>query len=273
MRLCMVQILDLPEEFLDPMFGMMKSSFDKVLRPDTEVVLKPAKGGHPPDHLEDLDNPYFDLLNKRPVIEALLEAEKEGFDGAWVNCFGDPGIKEARSVVGIPVFGACESTLHFACQIGRKFAVITANMPGQVALMEDQVRQHGLQDRLITNGVRTDKTPFEEAMTKGMQDPKLIAVSIEEVARGCVADGADVVIIGCCGLGPLCTLAGFNKITVGGGQEVPVLNAVTIVAKTTEMAVDIKKGTGLPIPSRIRGQALPSKGDLARVRTVYGLSA
>jgi allantoin racemase len=138
--------------------------------------------------------------------------------------------------------------------------------------MEDQVRQHDLQGRLITNGVRADKTPFEEAMTKGMQDPKFIAASIEEVARGCVADGADVVIIGCCGLGPLCTLAGFNKITVGG-QEVPVLNAVTIVAKTTEMAADIRRGAGLPIPSRIRGQALPSKGDLARVRTVYGLPA
>jgi hypothetical protein len=54
---------------------------------------------------------------------------------------------------------------------------------------------------------------------------------------------------------------------------VPVLNAVTIVAKTTEMAVDIRRGTGLPIPSRIRGQALPSKGDLARVRAVYGLPA
>jgi allantoin racemase len=86
---------------------MMKPSFDKVLRPDTEVVLKPAKGGHPADHLEDLDNLYFDFLNKRPVIEALLEAEEEGFDGAWVNCFGDPGIKEARPVVGIPILGAC----------------------------------------------------------------------------------------------------------------------------------------------------------------------
>ena len=107
---------------------------------------------------------------------------------------------------------------------------------------------------------------------KGLQNPNLVADIIAEGARECVADGADVVIIGCCGLGPLCTLAGFNKITVGG-QEVPVLNAVTIVAKTTEMAVDIKKGTGLPIPSRIRGQALPSKGDLARVRAVYCLPA
>jgi len=272
MRLCMVQILDLPGDFVEPMFSMLKPSFESVLHPDTEVVLKPASGGHPPDHLHGLDNAYFDFLNKRPVIDALLEAQREGFDAAWVNCFGDPGVREARCVVEMPVFGACESTLHFACQLGRKFAIIAANMPGQVALMEDQVRQYGLQERLIVNGVRTDRTPFDEAWEKGVQDPRLVAASIEEVARECVADGADVIVIGCCGLGPLCTLAGFNKVTVSG-QDVPVLDAVTIVAKTTEMAADIKRGTGLPIPGRVRGQALPSQEDVERVRAIYGLSS
>ena len=270
MKLCMIQISELPEEFRDAALDILKLSFDKVLRPDTEVVLKGLKGGLTGDNYLDFDNPYFSLLNKRAIVEAVIEAEKEGFDAAWVNCFGDPGVAEARHVVSMPVFGAAESTMLFACQLGRKFAIVTANMPNQIAQVEEQVRLHGLEDRLITNGVRLDKEPFPEAFPKYMQDPKVAADSIAKVARECVADGADVVIIGCCGTGPMCSMAGFNKITVSG-QDVPVLDPVMVVAKTTEMAVDIKKGVGLPIPSRVRGRAVPSKEDVARVRSIFRL--
>jgi allantoin racemase len=270
MKLCVVQIVDVPEEFIDASLAMLKPSFGKVLRPDTEVVLKGAKGGLPPGYPLDFDHPYFNFLSQWAIVEAIVQAEKEGFDAAFVNCFGDPGIKEARSVVGMPVFGACESTLYFACQLGRKFAIITANMPGQIAYFEDKVRQYGLESRLITNGVRIDKDPFEEAWARGQQNPKAAAESIAEVARECVADGADVVVVGCCGTGPLCSAAGFNKITVGG-QEVPILDPVMVTAKTAEMAVDIKTGTGLPIPSRARNYILPSKEDWTRVRSAFGL--
>ncbi|MCX5999354.1 MAG: aspartate/glutamate racemase family protein [Chloroflexi bacterium] len=270
MRLCVVQIMDMPAKYCGPVLDSLKPSFGTVLRPDTEVVLKTAKGGLKGDNVADPDNPYFAFLNKRPIIEAFIEAEKEGFDAAWVNCFGDPGVREARSVVGMPIFGPCESTLLFACQLGRKLAIITANMPGQIAQMEDQVREHGLEGRLIDRGVRPDRLPFAETWRRSQKNPKFAAESVAEVARECVADGADVIVVGCCGLGPLCSAAGFNTLTIGE-QRVPVLDPVMIAAKTAEMAVDIKKATGLPIPSRVRNYVLPSKNDWTRVRTVFGL--
>jgi len=46
-----------------------------------------------------------------------------------------------------------------------------------------------------------------------------------------------------------------------------------VAMKTAEMAVDIKKGAGLPIPSRTRNYVLPSKEDWARVRSNFGLPA
>ncbi len=272
MKLCVVQITDTPEEFLGPSLDMLKPCFDKVLRPDTEVVLKGAKGGLKGDNPLDFDNPYFAFMNERALIEAMLEAEKEGCDAVWVNCFGDPGVKQARSVVGIPVFGPAEATMHFACQLGRKFAIIAANMPGQIAQMEAQVRQHGLQDRLIPNGVRLDKHPFAESWQKSLRDPQFGADCVAEVARECVADGADVIVIGCCGTGPVCSRAGLNQIAIGE-RRVPILDPVMVVAKTAEMAVDIQKGTGLPIPARTGNCALPSREDWARVRSVFGLPA
>jgi len=44
-----------------------------------------------------------------------------------------------------------------------------------------------------------------------------------------------------------------------------------VAMKTAEMAVDIKRGSGLPIPSRARNYVLPSKEDWARVRSAFGL--
>jgi hypothetical protein len=41
--------------------------------------------------------------------------------------------------------------------------------------------------------------------------------------------------------------------------------------KTAEMAADIKKGMGLPIPARATNFVLPSKQDWARVRSDFGL--
>jgi len=272
MKLCLVQNGEMEKDFFDGWFAVLQPSFVKVLRPDTEVVMKGLRGGGLRDNPLDYDHPYFKLLNKRPIIEAIMEAEKEGFDAAWVNCFHDSGVQEARSVVSIPVFGPAESTMHFACQLGRKFAVITANMPCEVPAVEEQIKSYGLEDRVIPNGVRMDKHPMVETFQKGPQDPKFVADAIAEVASRCVADGADVVIVGCCAISPWCTIAGLNKITVAG-QDVPILDPITVVAKTAEMAVDIRRATGLPIPSRARGYALPPKEDLIRVRSLFGLSA
>jgi allantoin racemase len=107
---------------------------------------------------------------------------------------------------------------------------------------------------------------------KEMEDPQIAVDGISEVARECVADGADVIVIGCCGTGPICSTAGFNKLAFDG-QEVPILDPMMVAAKMAETMADIKRGTGLPIPSRVRNYALPSEGDWKRVRSLFGLPA
>lgn len=270
MRICLVHITEMPEGFHEIWFSMVQQSFDKVLRSDTEVVLKPIKRGLKGDNVLDFDNPYFALLDRVAIVEAFIEADREGFDAACVHCFGDPGVREARSVVGLPIFGPAESSMHFACQLGRRFAIIGTNMPGQLAQIEEQVREHGLQDRLIPNGIRFDKEPFARIWDKWLGNPQMAADAVAEVARECVADGADVIVLGCAGTSLLCSMAGFNKIIVDG-QVVPILDSVMVGMKMAEMAGDIKKGTGLPLPARTRNYVLPSKEDWARVRANFGL--
>jgi len=270
MRLCMVSNTDVPAKWVENMLGTLRPSFSRVLRPDTEVVLKPSRGALRGDNYYDFDHPYFSFLNDAKIVEGFIEAGREGFDAAWVNCFGDPGVEVARHAVDMPIVGPGEATLHFACQIGRKMAIIIPALPGMLSQTENQLRTHGLESRLINNGIRTEPEPFEVAFPKGQKDPGYTVEAVSQIARGCVADGADVIVIACCGTGPLLSRAGFNRIVVGD-QVVPVLDPVMVAAKMAETMAEVRKGAGLPIPSRTRSHALPSESDWKRVRALFGL--
>jgi Asp/Glu/hydantoin racemase len=149
-----------------------------------------------------------------------------GHRGIW----GKPG-----QAVDIPVVGLGESTMHFACQLGRKFALaMPTGVPGGVALAEEAVRRQGLRDRLSTNGLRWMRHSLEEWSVKGSQNPQIVADDVAQTARECATGGADVVIVFCGRISPFCSMVGLNKVTVAG-QDVPVLDPHMIAAKTAEM--------------------------------------
>src|SRR6195256_6632002 len=87
----------------------------------------------------------------RNFIRTAIQAEKEGYDVVAVTHFQDPGLSEAKSAVGIPVLGLGETTLHFACTLGRKLGLVTIT-PAFIPWHEDQIAKYGLQSRIV--GVR-----------------------------------------------------------------------------------------------------------------------
>jgi len=267
-KICLVNGSQWIEGFHNIWFDIMQRNFAKVLRSDTEVVMKSIESGLKGDNAFDFANNYFNLLNKREIVEEIVKAERDGFDAAVVAVGDDTGVKEARSVVSFPVVGPGESSMLLACQLGRKFGAIVANLPGTniIATIEDQIRLHGLEDRVIADGVRYDVHAFVDTWEKGMQNPEFAAEGVVEGGKQMVSDGADVVVVLCCGIGPFCTAAGLSKFEVDG-RYIPVLDAPLIGVKTAEMAVDLVKGIGLPFTSA----ALPSRDDLERVRPLFGL--
>jgi len=266
MRVCVVNVSEWIQGFHDLWFGMMTDSLKKVLRPDTQVEIRSVKPGLKGDNAMDFDNVYYDLLNKRQVADVVVQAEREGFDAAVVGCFGDTGVKEARAVVEMPVIGAGETAILFACQLGRRLGIIATNMPEQIAAIEDKIVLMGLTSRLAPRGVRFDIHPFAETWEKGLQDAKFVADGVEQRASEMVADGADVIVIGCCGIGPFCSLAGFSKMEVDG-RTIPIIDPMMVSMKTAEMAVELKQGIGLPFTS----MAIPPREDVDRVRANFGL--
>ena len=263
MKLCYISITE--ERITGPYLDILKKTANKVLRPDTEMVVKSVEPGL--TRAFDL-HPYFGFLNKKSIIERAIEAEEEGFDAAVVGCYLDPGVKEARATVDIPVIGIAEASMAYACLLGRRFAVVTLNEPALVPEMEESIKYHGMESRAIPNPIRHIQTSSYDVFTKGIAEPALIATDILERSKECAADGADVVIIGCNGLGPLSTLSNLVRVEEG---SIPILDCISVGLKMAEVINEISSSLGIPYTSRRGINALPDKKNLNRVRKNFGL--
>jgi allantoin racemase len=211
---------------------------------------------------------YTELLNNLAIVENTVQAEREGFDAVVLGCWADP-LWEAREAVDIPVVGIGESAMLLALSLGYKFAVITV-APGVIPTIELDLRLYGLQDRAIPRPVRALDPPSDaELLLESVTDPHSRFIpNFERVARGCIEDGAEVIVVGCGYYGPILTMHGYNEVP---GTGVPVLDCSAAGLKMAELLVDLAQSTGLN-KSRALYFRSPDAQIVARVRRAHGLT-
>jgi allantoin racemase len=161
------------------------------------------------------------------LIRNAVKAEQEGYAAMAITHFQDAGLSEVKSVVDIPVLGLGETTLLHACTLGRKLGLVTIN-PVFIPWHEEQVIRYGLQQRVV--GVRAvDATvkDFIDAFAQKSAFDELYP-KWERECRALLDAGADV-IVPAGGL-PMMLFSG----EIGGA---PVVNGITVIAKTAEMFV------------------------------------
>jgi len=271
MKIAIVNITPVPSEYLSGSEKTVAACCDRVLNADTTLHFRaPQKGPvSSPQYIEDYRNPYFQNLMVREVIDTLIEVDREGFDAIVVNCFDDPGVKEARALLKTPVFGLSEPTFYYACQLGEKIGMLVPDMPGQVAFVRNQFEALGLGSRLIANGVRAECKPFRETLAEALQNPQAMIDRLTQQARELVDDGANVIVIACGGLGQFCGLLGFHGFEYRGAI-VPVVNPLTTAVKTAETMVTVQRALGTTIPSYVHAKRL-SSADIDRIQTAFGI--
>jgi Asp/Glu/hydantoin racemase len=186
-----------------------------------------------------------------------------------VLCFLDPAIQEAQELVDIPVVGVGEASMLLAAQLGRKFAIVTLDEPKMMIEIERNIRLYGLEHRVTRDPIVPIDIPSRDWLARGMTEPGFVAAEIRRKAERCVAQGAEVVLIGCVGLGPIATLGGLSKLE---GVDVPVIDCVQAALKMAELRADCCK-LGWPAISRAGRYAKPRDKDLQRVRSVFGCGA
>jgi allantoin racemase len=189
----------------------------------------------------------------RNFIRNAIQAEKEGYDVVAVTHFQDPGLSEAKSAVGIPVLGLGETTLHFACTLGRKLGLVTIN-PAFVPWHEDQIIKYGLQQRVV--GVRAVDASVLDwidafSNTKSLEK---IQPLWERECRALLDAGADVIVPA--GGIPMMLFGGAPGACIDGA---PIINGMTVIAKSAEMAVKLSRVGGIACSRRSNFARAPEK--------------
>jgi Asp/Glu/hydantoin racemase len=128
------------------------------------------------------------------VVPYLKEAvAASDADAIVVSCFSDPGLALVRMATDKPVVGIAEAAYLAALSLGRKFGIVSLG-PSSIA------RHHRYLVELKLDGRLAGDRSID------MTIPQLMASDVVEiVARAGIRlrdeDGADVVILGCAGLG------------------------------------------------------------------------
>jgi len=178
------------------------------------------------------------------VIRNAVQAEREGFDAVAVSHFQDAGLHEAKSAVDIPVLGLGETTLFYACSLGRKLGLVTIN-PAFIPWHEDQVVRYGLSQRVV--GVRAVDAKVSDFMD-GFASKKgydALYPKFEREARALLDGGADV-IVPAGGL-PMLLFGGEHGANIDGA---PVVNGLLVLAKMAEATIRMREVGGLGVSRR-----------------------
>jgi len=161
-----------------------------------------------------------------------------------ITHFQDAALAEVKSVVDIPVIGLGETTLMHALTLGRKLGLVTIN-PVFIPWHEDQVTRYGLQSRVV--GVRAVEATVKDFIDSfaSEQAKRELAPKWERECRILLDAGADV-IVPAGGL-PMMLFGAERGANIDGA---PIVNGVTLVAKTAELAVRLREQSGMFAVSR-----------------------
>ena len=207
---------------------------------------------------------YLEFLDTAEVIENGIRAQAEGYDAFLIGNFFQPGLHELRELLTIPVLGLSESSVSMACLMGPSFSLIQVNPKFNRRIVEGITLQ-GLAGRMVSVEMMTVERPgvFDLALEDtAVRDG--IVTQFTEVARRALDKGAEVLIPAGGSLMAALLQGGVTEI-----DGAPVLNGITALVKTSEMAVQMKALTGSFTSKRLT-YAPPRGKILADARASYG---
>lgn len=218
--------------------------------PGTAVEIREVASGP-----ASIESAYEEHLTVPATAEAMLEAERDGFDAGLLGCFGDPGADALRELLeSMPIVAPGEAALHVAAMLGERFGIVTV-ASSVVRPLRQLVVRSGLGERLA--GLAVVETPVLELG----RDPARTFERMSAAGRDLVEHhGADTLVLGCMSMA-------FLDVTAQLEAElgVPVVNPARSALKVAEALV----GSGLRHSKR--AYPLPPKLASGRVAGPAGL--
>jgi allantoin racemase len=202
--------------------GRRREILSRLVAPGTMVSVEPLENGPPAvESLPDI------ALVAAELIRYVPRWRESDYDAIVIGCFSDPGLPALQNLMDIPIVGPGTSSVHLAAQFGERFGVLSS-----------EPTPKGLQARLRALGVG------ELFVSERMVGCSVLDLSrrrdevlggIVDAAKACVRDGAEVLVLGCLGMGFLAGLSDLLQREAG----VPVINPVIAALKTAETAISL----------------------------------
>ncbi len=234
----------------------LRRHLQKVARPGTEIDLHGTKQFSAGVNVHWYDR-HFHAIQ---IMEAAIQAEREGYDAFVQTGALDYGFNEIREAVKIPVVFPVEAALHVATLLAPRFAFLTMNLAFLEYLLE-KAKAYGFQDHLAPSGC---VDIHYRKLQLAFKNPGPVLEILASTAKQIGQQGANILI---CAGNPVTMFLVEQGLTEIGG--VPFLDSIGIVVKVTEMMVDLhqlgitRKGMGIYAP-------MPAE-ELKSARKIYGL--
>jgi len=238
--------------------------FARASRPDTQVDLH---GMHEQTYLtnypgNDIRYSYFQTLHSQQFVLAAIAAEEQGYDAFAIATLPEPLIEDVRAIVDIPVVGYCESAMLASILVGRNCGVLLFIREMAPTIVRN-VARIGMSDRFV--GAHDVGFTFHDVLA-AYDQPEALLERFRVAARKLIAQGADCIIPG---EAPLCVLLARNGVADVDG--VPVIDALAATVKVAEMAVDLRRTTGLRPAKTGYFTAKPPRERVLELVDFYGL--
>lgn len=237
----------------------LRRHFQAVSRPDTEIELWGTSHGGIADSYR-----YFAGLDTYDVLTNAMELRSMDVNALIIGNIFDPGLRETRELLSMPVIGQLETSVLAASMVADEIGIVSIN-DKQVAHSRDKLRMYGFTDRIAAMiGMDLEIDALAAAYT----DEDVLADVLDELekrAAECVDEGAEVLIPGG---GILSMLLPDNDIREFAG--VPIIDQVAVTIKMAETMVDLYEMNALET-SKVGTYAMLDDDRIDELRDEYNL--
>lgn len=194
------------------------------LGPDMELSFR-AVGIAPANYVSQQDALLADL----GMIQAGLDAERQGYHAVCIDTVSDAGMAVLRSVLRIPVIGAGRHAVLTALMLGERFSFVSM-WDRWRPLHQKVLADLGLAHKCAS--IRSaDLTPNNQQLLGGREDE--VFPVLLQVAQQCIdQDGADVIILGS-------TTMHEAHAYLAQRLPVPVINPGPLTYRMAQMALQL----------------------------------
>jgi len=198
----------------------------QFLSPGTEIDVECIPYGS-----ASIESAYDEVACAPGIVHLAEKAQKQGFDGVFIDCMGDPALTAARERLEIPVVGPGRTSMLFAADLSHRFSVVTV-LESVVVLLENLANEAGIGKKLAS--IRWVNIPVLELNDRD----KLMKALIEESERALLDDRAHALILGCTGM--MGVADELSKELFKRNYRVPLIYPVSTALKYLETLVNLK---------------------------------